>query len=484
MKIELIYPDISSFHGINYHPGLASIAATLIAKGHDVGMVYFDNKTKVDSIIKHIRKSRPALVGFTSVETQFCHAAHLARKIKESTACVIVCGGPYVTLVPEVILEQSCPFDALVIGEGEYAIAELADKLEKGQDWLATKNLSYRDTATGRLVRNDLNPLIMDLDLLPHPSKELFSYQDIIDRENIAIFHFNRGCPYHCSFCSNAALGRVYGMSSNPIRYKSVERAMDEIDSTLSKYRLRDDTILEFGDDLFIANKKWLSDFCALYKKYIKRPFWCTGRSNHITKETCKILKDAGCKILMMSVESGNDYIRNEVMFRDISRETLFRSFDLCHKYGINTLATCIVGLPFETPEMIEDSIRTVARLKSISSYGINVFYPYKGTHLRTVCEEKGYMPDGLDGSFIERKESALNLPGLPKETIAYYYKNWVGLVMRHKGIVEQFKYTLRNNWDTFRKTKVGKTVRRFMNDTDIGKRIKRYAIRHVWNRV
>lgn len=191
------------------------------------------------------------------------------------------------------------------------------------------------------------------------------------------MFHFNRECPYRCVFCSNEALGAVYGMSSNNIRMRSVDSVLKEIEDTVAGYRLNDDTVLHFSDDLFIFNNEWLEEFSRAYRKNIRRPFWCTGRSNYITDDTCRLLKEAGCLTLMMSVESGNDFIRNEVMKRNITRETLFRSFELCHKYGINTLVSCIIGLPFETPAMINDSIKVMARLKSVSTYGINVFYPF-----------------------------------------------------------------------------------------------------------
>lgn len=483
MKVYLIYPDISSFHGLPYHPGLASIASVMISRGHEVRLSYLSEMRQAGSILKEIEEFRPEIVGFTAVETQFKFVNDLASQIRKMHRCLIVCGGPYVTLSPEVVLETVSPLDAVIIGEGEYAMADLAERLQKNDNWMETKNLAYREKDTGNLVKNALNPLIDDLDSLPYPCTGLFKYQDIIDRENVAMFYFNRGCPYSCSFCSNASLGHVYGMPSNRVRYRSVASVIDEIETILSKYRLRDDTVLHFGDDLFVFNKKWLSDFCDIYKKRISRPFWCTGRSNHMSDEICGLLKKAGCAVLMMSVESGNDYIRNDVMRRNISRQALVESFELCHKHGIGTLATCIIGLPFETPDMIEDSIRTVAGLKSVNSYGINIFYPYKGTRLREICEQNNFISDSIGGDFVERRESVLNLPDLPKEKILYYYRNWIKLIMRRKGKKARIKYQIRTWWDSVRKTPPGRLARLFINDTAVGRKFKRYVMKHVWNR-
>jgi radical SAM superfamily enzyme YgiQ (UPF0313 family) len=483
MKICLVFPDVYSFHGIPYHPGLASIAAVLMKEGHAVRLVYYNAPDKDNGIIEEINRFKPDLVGFTAVETQFSHVRRLALKIKEVRACFIVCGGPYATLSPESVLKHAGPIDAAIIGEGEYAMAQLADTISKDGEWRNLRNLAYVGADGEEIVRNPLNPLISDLDSLPFPNTEIFPFQDIIDKHNIAVFHFNRGCPYRCAFCSNEALGNVYSLSANRIRYRSPGSATDEIERTLSKYKLRDDTLLHFGDDLFVFDKKWLSEFCALYRKKIGRPFWCTGRSNHISDEVCRNLKNAGCSTLMMSVESGNDFIRNEVMRRNISRETMVRSFDLCDKHGINTLATCIVGLPFETCDMIEDSIKTVAGLKSITAYGVNTFYPYKGTHLRKICEDNDFMSRDWSGELIERKESVLNLPTISRKQIMYYYKNWSRLVARHKSLQEVIKYEIRNAWAGLRATYFGQLLRSFINNTGSGKAIKRAAMRHVWNK-
>lgn len=485
MKVELIYPDISSFHSLPYHPGLASIGAVLGAHGHDVRVNYIDSIEKINDVLARITERKSPVVGFTAVETQFPYVKDLARRIKNVYPSVVLCGGVYTTLFPEVVIEKESPFDAVIMGEGEFAFLEFLSKLEKGETWRDTRNLAYRNHESGKLVTNQLRPLITDLDTLPFPATELFPYQEIIDRQNVALFHFNRGCPYHCTFCSNETLGKVYGMSSNRIRRRSVESVINEIMSTLPKYKIHDDTLLCLQDDLFISDKRWITEFCSVYKSRIGRPFWCTARSNHLTDEICVALKKAGCVTLMMSVESGNDYIRNEVMRRNISREVLVGSFEMCHRHGINTMVSSIIGLPFETPEMIEDSIKTIAGLRSISTYGINTFYPYKGTVLRSLCEEKGFMPADISYNFgfKERKDSILNLPTLSKEEIRYYQDNWIRLIIKHKGRKERFKYWLWSLLDMTRKSWFGRAMRCTINNTKAGKQFKRHVMKYIGNR-
>lgn len=464
MRTYLIYTDVNSIHGVNYHPGLASLSAVLLKNGHEVKIGCFNKLNDSDNIIKEIIGFHPDLVGFTAVETQFAYIKSLALEIRKIFQGLMICGGPYATFSPDAILGDENIFDAAVIGEGEIAITQIAEKINKIDNWHSANNLVYRDSQTSTIIKNPLNPIIEQLDLLPYPNTELFPYQRIINEKNVLVFHFNRGCPYKCSYCSNRALGEIYGKSFNSIRYRSVKSAIDEIDNTLSKYKLRDDTMLQFLDDLFIFNKEWLREFSSIYKKKINRPFWCTGRSNHINDEVCSLLKSAGCKLLMMSVESGNDYIRNDIMHRNISRETLFNSFELCHKYGLKTLATCIIGLPFETKSTIEDSIKTVSKLKSIKLYGINIFYPYKGTQLRNLCEANGFISTESDHSnFTERKSSILKLSDLTNEDLQYYYNNWEKLIMKQKGLGNSFKYAIKKNLMIFRKSFFGNWITQFL---------------------
>jgi radical SAM superfamily enzyme YgiQ (UPF0313 family) len=340
------------------------------------------------------------------------------------------------TLAPESVLEDaSKPLDAIMRGECEYTFSELVERVGRGEDFYDLNNIAYKHPETGRLVQNPLSPAIEHLEDIPHPATELFPYQQIIDQHNMLLLHFSRGCPFPCTYCSARELMTQYGQK---IRYRSVDSTIEQIKVVMSKYDLNPTTKITISDDLFSINKDWLDQFLPRFKKEIGRPFMANIRSNVTNQEYFHKLADAGCVYVLMSVESGNDYIRNEVMKRGISRQKMFDSFEWARKAGVQTNANCIIGLPFETPEMIEDSIRTIAQLGATEN-GCNIFYPYKGTALRKVCEDNGFMPDTLgfeanDLSGVkERRESILNLPTITKDEILYYAKNWEGLLSKQK---------------------------------------------------
>jgi len=102
----------------------------------------------------------------------------------------------------------------------------------------------------------------------------------------------------------------------------------------------------------------------------------------------------------------------------------MFNSFALANKYKLRTCSPCVIGVPFETPKMIEDSLDTVSQF-DITEMGVNVFFPYRDTPLRTVCEENNFLPDFTKVRAIERKESVLNSPTIKKGEIQYYHDNW-----------------------------------------------------------
>ncbi|OGV71882.1 MAG: hypothetical protein A3B82_01300 [Methylophilales bacterium RIFCSPHIGHO2_02_FULL_57_10] len=473
MNVYLVYTDVASYHGLPYHPGLASLAAVLLERGHHVKVGYLTSEDQYGDIVKEVVDFQAGVVGFTTVETQFAYVQDLAACIKAKHACTTVVGGTAITLGPEAVLEpRSASLDCGMRGECEHAFLELVEKVQRGEDYHGVNNLCYRHPQTGLLVVNPLNPQIEALETIPHPATAVFEYQRIIDEHNLALFHFNRGCPYPCTYCAARVLGLQYGSMKESIRPRSVDSTIEEIKLTLEQYHVPSTTLLMFTDDLFTLNKKWLYDFLARYEAEIARPFWCTARSNIVNPELFDRLKSAGCYKVMMSIESGNDFIRNQVMKRGISRKILFQSFEWAHQFDVKTCGVCIVGVPFETPETVEDSIATVAQLNPTDK-GCNIFYPYKGTPLRKVCEENGFMPNVLSENVKERFQSILNLPTISKEQILHYHDNWEHLVIDHRPLRERVGYSLRNTYHVVTKTAVGKHMKTFVNRNTYARKVK-----------
>jgi len=436
LKVLFIFLDIHSYHCNEYHFGLAYLSSFLKSKGYDVEYRYVSEQDEFKDILTTVTDYAPDVIGFTAVESQFVHIKRLSGLIREKFRGLMICGGVYVTLYPEALIEADS-LDGVIRGEGEYALLQLLENLNTGRDCRETPNFCYYDRGKNRLIKNNLLPLIENLDVLPFPDRAIFDHNAYLNKHHSLQFLFNRGCPFNCTYCSNHGLAQVYGRESNVTRFRSVDNCLKEIGEVLNTYTTNKP--LEFIDDLFTLNTTWLFEFLSKYKRDFNRPFVCCTRPNLASDELFARLRDAGCFRVMLSIESGNDFIRNEVMKRNISRGQLLDSFRLARKYGVETSGVAMVGLPFETKEMVWDTIKTIAHTKA-TDFTLNIFYPYKGTELYGVCKEKGFLKDG-DHTIKERRESILSLPDLSKEDILFFHRNCDRLVMRHRPFINRIRF-------------------------------------------
>ncbi len=456
MRILFILPDVDSFHKLHIHFGIAYISGILKANGYnDIKFLSVSSVNDYNAVVDEAMSFKPDIVGFTSVETQFGNVITLSTLIKEKHECLIVCGGAFPTLYPECI-EDAKYLDGIFRGESETAFLRFVRAVENGEDYRNIDNFCFYDEKENRVIKNNLMPIENDLDHLGFPDRGIFNFQKIINTYGAAPFMFNRGCPYNCSFCSNQALASVYGRRSNTTRRRSVESCIAEIKDVDRKYKFN---IIHIWDDLFISDRKWLYEFLGRYKSETRKPFMCTTRSNLCDDELFKKLKEGGCYRVHMSLESGNDFIRNKIMRRNISKETIIKSFNLANKYRIQISASSIIGIPFETEDMIKETISLLGSLK-IDSPGVNIFYPYIGTRLREICEEYGMINSEIKYDVRERRESVLNLPHISKERLQYYYDNFEDLVRAKEGFSPYIKCKMKKAYKRFLPNKLQHIVR------------------------
>ncbi len=424
MNILFIYPNINGFHEDCYSFGMASIVSTTRANGHKTKVVVVKEKSEYSKLLDDIVGIDAQIVGFSSVSSQFNFVKEMAALIKEKfPQIIIVCGGVHPTINPDCVLENDF-LDGIFIGESENSFIEFLKKIENGESYKNTDNFAY--SKNSKVIINKLKPPITNLDSLPYPDKEIYPFDDTLKAIGSAPFLFSRGCPYLCSYCSNHAIAKVYGLRRNRPRYRSPESSIREIEEAISKFRILTVSIM---DDIFGMDRKWREEFCEKYKKRIRKRFLCILRVNLIDEEFIRLLKNAGCYRISIGIESGNEYVRNEIMNRRMSNAQIIRAFDIVRKYGLQTNAINIIGVPGETEDMLKDTIKLNRKVRPTSS-GVNIFYPYKGTKLGDYCFEKGLVNRQLYVTFSnERRETVLNYSEHHKKKLAYYRESWERLV-------------------------------------------------------
>ena len=219
-----------------------------------------------------------------------------------------VMGGPHTTFFPGIIAEH--PFDALCVGEGDDAWPELLDAIERNGPIDKIPNIVTRAN-----FRSGVTPVIRPrrttLDDLPFLDRELFYSRTRLGKFPMRSFMAGRGCPYKCAYCFNREYNLLYKCKGPLSVRMNVGRVVEELKELKMRYPTQ---FIKFYDDIFVLkDDDWLDEFSVRYAKEVGLPFHCLMRANLLTEPVLLKLKRAGLASLSMSIESGNEYIRNSV---------------------------------------------------------------------------------------------------------------------------------------------------------------------------
>lgn len=350
-----------------------------------------------ENIFEKVSELKPDVIGYSGSTGEHKYYIEVNKEIKSKFPEVFtVMGGPHVTFYPQTVHEGD--LDAICVGEGDEAFPELLSNLEKGKDTSCIKNIITRngqDNGTRNLYDN--------LDNLPFPDRGLFYKNTEMGSWPLKSFMASRGCPYNCTYCFNHIFHRMYQGKGPIVRRHSVDYVIEEVGRVKSEYRT---DVVKFYDDIFTYRADaWLEEFATKFKKNIGLPFHCLTRADLMTDDIAKLLKQAGCFSISMSIEAGNPSFRNKILNRNMTDEQIIKAFHICRKYGIHTFSNNILGLPHAT---IENEIETIdLNLKAKASFvEFPIFHPYPRTDLGDACiKEAIYQPEysGLHVSYMNK---------------------------------------------------------------------------------
>lgn len=390
-RISLVYFDLHTGYYPSFHHGLAYIVGTLVNENNRVSLSHLIDENVFDEAIHSLEKEDPSLIGLSFTTNQKNYVRLFLEKAKLS-ARLIVAGGVHCTLVRDRVFEDFPEIDGICIGEGEIPLKELCRRLDNGEDYLSTPSFYFK--AKDGIVKNSISPL-QDIDKLPLPDYTLFDYHKIIsDGGECFPMMLSRGCPYSCHYCCNHAFRHIYPNKDKYVRFASAQHSINIIKNNLLLYPKAQKIL--FADDTFALNKKWLFDFCEIYKKEVGLPFACNARVEVIDDEVVQCLKLAGCISIDFGVETGNEWLRKRILNRRHSNQKIKDAFDTTRRYGLKTFAFNMVGLPFETREMAKDTLRLNLELQP--NFGkCFYFYPYPGTKIHQLCADYGLLLDDFE---------------------------------------------------------------------------------------
>ncbi|MBF0111350.1 MAG: radical SAM protein [Desulfamplus sp.] len=374
----------------------------LNVRGEQIGKD--DNSEAVSTILSDIKRISPDIIAFSVHTPHWEQISNLISYIKSATSelihATIVCGGYHPTLCPEEVISHS-GVDVVCIGEGERPLLELVQRLEDGKSYTDIKGLWVKKSSLlgKKIIKNPL-PEPENLDELPYWDREIFIESGIVP-EQFSLTHIGgfpmasgRGCPYNCNFCNNSSILKIYSADGHKgkhyVRKRSVDSVIAECQFLVEKYSAQS---FEFWDEMFATDPEWVKKFCEVYTQKINRPFICAIRVERADEITLQRLYDAGCKCLFMGVEVGNASYRKKYLNRGMSNEVIAKAFKRAKDIGFERFAWVMVGLPDETPEMVEETIAFLLEIKP-DIIGWSLFHPLPGTYLYNYCVEKGYIKE------------------------------------------------------------------------------------------
>ena len=422
MKVLFVYPvPPSNLQILRFQQGIGSLAAVLKKAGHSAELLVLQ-QFDPDRIDATLARLQPHLVALSLTSNYFELGRQVARHVATQHHLPVVLGGIHATLCPEETIAADGVF-ALCRGEGEFPLLELCDALQADRDPTAIPNLWVK--SAGKVFRNELRPLINPLDELPYPDREIFDFDHLLKQLPEAEFMGSRGCPFQCTYCANHALVELYHGKGPYVRFRSIPHLMGEIETVLQRYP----TIgfLGFHDDTFTLNPRWTQEFVDAYSARFKLPFWCNATADSITPDLAARLKQAGCYEVRLGVESGNDAIRTDILKKKVPRSAIVSAFKVLREAGLLRYAFNMVGLPFETPQTLRETVALNQEIQPDYVF-CSIFYPYPGTQSWELCRAQGWIADTAVPSYFAH-ESALDQPSISRREVVFTHEIFRDLV-------------------------------------------------------
>ncbi|MCX6647171.1 MAG: radical SAM protein, partial [bacterium] len=242
---------------------------------------------------------------------------------------LIAWGGIHSILCHDECIEHC---DLAFTGEAENPWVEFLDRVEKGESFADLKGAWVKDS-DGTVHKNQLAEFVENLDEVPFPDydndRHYYIGEGKLERiepfrkELYSIFVLSsRGCPFHCSFCATPRIFADLKKEKHIVKYirqRTVDNVIAEIEyieESFPNFKASRDGTINFGDDVFVLYKDWVTEFTKKYREKFDRPYWCYFHPNTVNKQIVELLAGTGLKYIDMGIQSGNERVRKELFLR------------------------------------------------------------------------------------------------------------------------------------------------------------------------
>jgi anaerobic magnesium-protoporphyrin IX monomethyl ester cyclase len=389
-KVVLFFPAYASNEAC---PPLAliAIAGPLVTAGYEVKII--DTAMEPDYVNAVRREVKDALcLGISLVTGPMIKGAiDVGRAVKAKyPGLPVILGGWHPSILPQQTL--ACPYvDAVVVKQGELTFLEIVKRLDAGE--------SLKGVAGTLTKENDaitLNPPRPHTPVAMLPSRmpgyDLIDYERYYHKTRLRwlMYTTSHGCPYNCSYCSNAA---VYGRHLDEL---PVEQVVDEVSYLVKKYRIN---LVGIIDDIFFAFRpRALAMAEGFLRTGLKFEWYIQDRADsweRLTPEQARMFRRAGLARIHFGAESGSDDVLKAIEKKSDTESTL-AAVERCKQADIRASFGFIFGLPAEKED---DLLKTVDLIRQIyerydrADCYTNIFTPYPGSPAWQESIDRGLVP-------------------------------------------------------------------------------------------
>jgi hopanoid biosynthesis associated radical SAM protein HpnJ len=332
----------------------------------------------------------------------------LAQRIKDVNPKIkIAFVGPHVTVLPEQSLRDCSAIDFVVRKEFDYATKEFAE----GKPLDQILGVSYRKN--GSVAHNADRPQLQDLDALPHVT-DIYHRDLDVRRYNVPFLlhpyvslYTTRGCPAQCTFC-------LWPQTTSGHAWR--KRSTDDVAREMAKAKEYWPYVKEFffDDDTFNIQKARTIELCEKLKP-LKLTWSCTSRVT-TDYETLKAMKEAGCRLMIVGYESGDQQILKNIK-KGATLERARQFTKDAHKLGLVIHGDFILGLPGETRETIKNTIAFAKEL-DVETIQVSVAHAYPGTELYDYAIKNNFLAKGSMVDEGGHQLAHIEYPGLPADEV------------------------------------------------------------------
>lgn len=422
-KVVLLYPKPYFKQKLPWSSALVplpimALAAPLLAEGYEVTMINGDADS--DSTKKVVAGCEDALLlGISSMSGPQIHYGLEAAKAVRAAGykLPIIWGGYHPSILPE----QTCQseyVDAVVRGQGERTLQEIAGRLSQGEDFVDVPGTTMmRD---GEIISNpvlemeDINNFPrLPYDKLEHPERYISHLPNAGERS--INYVTSQGCPYRCQFCAEPL---VYGrrwLSYSP------ERVMEDVEFLKSSFNLDG---VAYVDANFFVNQRRSREISQMsIDRKLDLKWTAYARSNQIVKfseDSIRTFKLSGLSDLSVGAESGSNHML-KFMQKDITREETIEAARIARRHGFHVSFFFILGFPGETFEEMEETWGMIQHISDITGeYRSAMFFfaPMPGHALYDKACEMGFrQPETLE-EWSQFNSFECNLPWMTQKIV------------------------------------------------------------------